>query len=194
MKKLFAIALCSLPLAMAPAVYAQTTPSGNTDGSSTAAPGAGTSSTGNGAAAGNNSMGATGTAANPAGGADNNAMAASGSDWSVKDGLIGKTVYNENNDKVGNITDVTVSSDGKMTAFVVGAGGFLGMGEHNVAIPFDRITKSGDKFTLAGYTKDQLKAMPAYKSRTSGAPMTSDRLSNPSSSSTATPPGTTTTR
>lgn len=94
------------------------------------------------------------------------------SGWSVKDDVLGKAVINENDDKVGDITDVIVSDDGKVSSFIVGAGGFLGMGEHNVAIPFDRITKQDNKLLLAGYTKDQLKELPAYKSRKSDRTMT----------------------
>jgi len=80
--------------------------------------------------------------------------------WSVKDKVLGKNVYNENDEKVGDITDVILTSDGTIPYFVIGAGGFLGMGQHDVAIPFDKIQQSGDKLMLRGYTKDQLKALP----------------------------------
>ncbi|TKR54193.1 PRC-barrel domain containing protein [Allopusillimonas ginsengisoli] len=100
------------------------------------------------------------------------ALTSSKAGWSVKDNLIGEAVYNENDEKVGDVTDLTVSSNGTVTAYIVGAGGFLGLGEHNVAIPFDRMTKSDDKLLLAGYTKDQLTDLPAYKSRKSDKPAT----------------------
>ncbi|MGB6104461.1 MAG: PRC-barrel domain-containing protein, partial [Pusillimonas sp.] len=80
--------------------------------------------------------------------------------WSVKDKIIGNAVYNEGDEKIGNISDVVLASDGKAAYFIVGAGGFLGLGERNVAIPFEEITQNGDKLILAGYTKDQLKALP----------------------------------
>lgn len=145
MKKLLAIAICSIPFALAPVAYAQT-------------------------GSGGGAAGVTSTAANGA------AMTSGASGWSVKDNIIGKTVYNENNDKVGSVNDVTISRDGKMTSLVVGAGGFLGMGEHDVAIPFDKFTESGGKLMLAGYTKDQLKALPVYKSRKSDMPLTSGTM------------------
>jgi sporulation protein YlmC with PRC-barrel domain len=79
---------------------------------------------------------------------------------SVKSDMMGEAVYNDNDDKVGSVKDVVLGSDGKVTNVVIGAGGFLGMGEHDVAVPFDKITRSNDKLILHGYTKDQLKALP----------------------------------
>src|SRR5690606_25875892 len=84
---------------------------------------------------------------------------------SVREQLLGKSVFNENNDKIGDINDVVLGPDNKATEVVVGVGGFIGVGERKVAVPFDRISKStdGDKLILAGYTKDQLKEMPEYQ-------------------------------
>lgn len=107
------------------------------------------------------------------------ALTTSEAGWGVKDNLIGESVYNENNEKVGDVTDLTISSDGTVTAYIVGAGGFLGVGEHNVAIPFDRMTKGDDKLLLAGYTKDQLKELPAYKSRKAARPLTLEPKDTP---------------
>ena len=52
--------------------------------------------------------------------------------------LIGLNVYN-GDDKIGDINEVIVGKDGKIDAVVVGVGGFLGMGEHDVAVPFDKV-------------------------------------------------------
>jgi len=82
------------------------------------------------------------------------------SGWSVKDQIIGKAVFNENDEKIGDISDVVLSQDGKAAYFIVGAGGFLGVGERNVAIPYDKIQQTSDKMVLPGYTKEQLKALP----------------------------------
>ncbi len=82
------------------------------------------------------------------------------SGWSVKKKIMGKDVHNENDEKVGEVTDVILANDGKAVYYVIGAGGFLGMGSHDVAIPFDKVTQGDDKLTLTGYTKDQLKALP----------------------------------
>jgi sporulation protein YlmC with PRC-barrel domain len=54
--------------------------------------------------------------------------------------LIGLNVYNNDNEKIGGITELLVDESGKVDAVVVGAGGFLGLGEHDVAIPYDQIS------------------------------------------------------
>ena len=53
--------------------------------------------------------------------------------------LDGLDVYNNNNEKVGDISELLVDQTGKVEAVVIGVGGFLGMGEHDVAVPFDQI-------------------------------------------------------
>lgn len=54
--------------------------------------------------------------------------------------LAGVAVYGPDNKKVGNITDVLMTRDGKAVSVVVGVGGFLGIGEKDVAIPYDQVT------------------------------------------------------
>ncbi|QRM29506.1 PRC-barrel domain-containing protein [Microvirga sp. VF16] len=51
----------------------------------------------------------------------------------------GLNVYNEGNEKIGDIRELLVDQSGRIEAVVVGVGGFLGMGEHDVAVPFDQI-------------------------------------------------------
>lgn len=53
--------------------------------------------------------------------------------------LDGLNVYNNNNEKIGDISELLLDESGKVQAVVVGVGGFLGMGEHDVAIPFDQV-------------------------------------------------------
>ena len=53
--------------------------------------------------------------------------------------LMGVNIYGPDNRKVGDINDVLVDQSGKITHVVVGVGGFLGIGEKNVAIPFDKV-------------------------------------------------------
>lgn len=83
--------------------------------------------------------------------------------WSAKDDLMGKSVFNENDEKIGDISDVVISSDGRTLYLLVGAGGFLGMGAKDVAVPFDRFERRDDRILLAGYTKEQLKALPEVR-------------------------------
>lgn len=84
--------------------------------------------------------------------------------WGAKD-IMGKNVHNEQDEKIGDIRNLTLNDKGQATHFIVGAGGFLGMGEHDVAIPFDRMTYRDDHFVLSGYTKDQLKELPKVEVR-----------------------------
>ena len=56
--------------------------------------------------------------------------------------LIDQTVYSsagENAEEIGNVSDVVFNAQGQMTAVVIGVGGFLGIGEKNVAVPFDTL-------------------------------------------------------
>ena len=50
--------------------------------------------------------------------------------------LVGVNVYNQNNDKVGDIREVIVDKSGKADAVVIGVGGFLGIGQKDVAVSF----------------------------------------------------------
>ena len=53
--------------------------------------------------------------------------------------LAGVDVYNEANEKIGDINDVILDKSGKVANVILGVGGFLGVGEHNVAVSFDKL-------------------------------------------------------
>jgi sporulation protein YlmC with PRC-barrel domain len=53
--------------------------------------------------------------------------------------LAGLSVYNDNNESVGAINDLLTDKTGNIKAVVIGVGGFLGVGEHLVAVPFDKV-------------------------------------------------------
>ena len=53
--------------------------------------------------------------------------------------LVGVNVYNQANEKIGDINDVILDKSGKASKVIIGVGGFLGMGEHNVAVPFEKL-------------------------------------------------------
>jgi sporulation protein YlmC with PRC-barrel domain len=53
--------------------------------------------------------------------------------------LIGRSVKNPNNDTIGKIESVYLDANGKVDSVIVGVGGFLGVGEHLVAVPFDKV-------------------------------------------------------
>ena len=58
--------------------------------------------------------------------------------------LVGVNVYNEANEKIGDISDVILDKSGKVENVVLGVGGFLGMGEHYVAVAYDKLKWSNE--------------------------------------------------
>ena len=53
--------------------------------------------------------------------------------------LVGLNVYNDNNESLGSINDLLIDKTGNIKAVIIGVGGFLGVGEHLVAVPLDKI-------------------------------------------------------
>lgn len=89
------------------------------------------------------------------------------SDWRGSK-VIGTTVYGPDNASIGEVNDVLIGSDGKIKAAVIGVGGFLGVGEKYVAVPFEQLnitskpdSNSIDKIKVS-FTKDQLKNAPTF--------------------------------
>src|ERR1700681_1649394 len=64
--------------------------------------------------------------------------------------LAGLSVYNDNNESVGSINDLLTDKSGNIKAVVIGVGGFLGVGEHLVAVPFDKVKFVTDPVAYAG--------------------------------------------
>lgn len=85
--------------------------------------------------------------------------------------IIGETVYDGNGDNaqnIGDINDVVLDKDGKAQQVVIGVGGFLGVGERNVAVEFAKMSwaeKNGDRWLVYPSTKDQLAALPEFDRR-----------------------------
>jgi sporulation protein YlmC with PRC-barrel domain len=77
--------------------------------------------------------------------------------------VIGSTVYNDANDNIGKIDDLLISPDGKEPFAVLSVGGFLGMGNHYVAIPYDGLKVVDKKLVLSGASKDSLRALPDFE-------------------------------
>ena len=83
--------------------------------------------------------------------------------WSATKQIIGKDVYNDKNEKVGVVEDLIIAPDKAVSYAIIGAGGFLGMGKHDVAIRVNHFKIVEGKITLPGATKDVLEAMPAFE-------------------------------
>lgn len=80
--------------------------------------------------------------------------------------IVGSKVYNNANENIGSVEDIVLKSDGAMDEVVLSVGGFLGIGDKYVAVPFSnlKIARDGSslKITTDG-TKESLKALPDYQ-------------------------------
>jgi hypothetical protein len=63
--------------------------------------------------------------------------------------LEGVNVYNQNNEKIGDISEVLVNRQGQVEAVVIGVGGFLGIGERSVAVPYNALQWQNQERTAA---------------------------------------------
>ena len=77
--------------------------------------------------------------------------------------VLGASVVNEAGDTVGKIDEIIVGSDGKAPFVVLSVGGFLGVGDKLVVLPYEQMRTDGKKIMLPGATKDSLKALPEFK-------------------------------
>jgi sporulation protein YlmC with PRC-barrel domain len=112
----------------------------------------------------------------------------SANDWRASK-LIGANVYGPNNKSIGDVNDVLISDNGQIKGVVVGVGGFLGVGEKDVALPFGalNVTRKPNSNTIAKitvtYTKDELNKAPKFayyqaaKSETTGSATTTKTVS-----------------
>jgi sporulation protein YlmC with PRC-barrel domain len=85
--------------------------------------------------------------------------------------LIGETVYNGTGDdaeNIGNVNDIVIGSNGEVESVVIGVGGFLGLGEKNVAVDYaevDWAERDGDRWLVIAATKEQLEAQADFDRR-----------------------------
>ena len=81
--------------------------------------------------------------------------------------LIGQTVLDASNESIGEVTDLITDKDGKILAVLVGAGGFLGIGQKDLAIRFQDIKVSRDEnddlIVKADVTKEMVAQAPDYQ-------------------------------
>ncbi|MYZ46934.1 PRC-barrel domain-containing protein, partial [Propylenella binzhouense] len=88
--------------------------------------------------------------------------------WLATD-YVGQAVYNEQDEKIGSINDLVLDEGGGIAAVVIGVGGFLGIGEKDVAITYDAVNVQKDenndiKLVVAG-SKEALQDAPEFKDK-----------------------------
>lgn len=76
--------------------------------------------------------------------------------------VVGSDVYNEGNEKIGQIDDLIVTQKDSVPYVVLSVGGFLGMGKHYVVVAASSLEVLNKRMLLKGATKESLKALPAY--------------------------------
>ena len=104
-------------------------------------------------------------------------------DWRASK-LAGIMIYGPDNKKVGTITDVMMSKEGKAEFIIIGVGGFLGLGEKDVSVPYDQVkfTDQPVKAVAAGTKPAPDSNMAAGETSVKGYPdhgmidMTADQL------------------
>ena len=79
--------------------------------------------------------------------------------------LIGQDVLDAKDDKIAEIDDLLVAKDGKTVLAILSVGGFVGIGDKLVAVPYEKLTIGANRVTLAGSTEKSLEAMPEFKYR-----------------------------
>lgn len=174
-------------LAAAPLAYAQTRPDGTPGNPPSTATGRaadraqgetprpdGTPGNPPGTAAGraiDRTLGTNTTGANPGGSAATTGATTANLDAASLRGslsahrLIGADIYGANDRKIGEVEDLIIPQNGAgAPVAVLSVGGFLGMGERHVAVPFSQMQHNTDRdrWMLPGATQDTLKAMPAF--------------------------------
>lgn len=88
------------------------------------------------------------------------------SDW-LSSNLVGLSVVNANNESIGSITDMIADENGKVVGVLIGAGGFLGIGQKDVAIRFEDLKLARDQddnvTALVDISQDTLASAPDYE-------------------------------
>jgi len=138
------------------------------------------------------------TAQAPAAGGDY--LTAQSDDQISANTYIGQSVYNSADESIGKISDLIMEKSGGIDAAIIGVGGFLGIGEKWVAVPFEKISitqvpDSDDVKLTTTETAESLQAAPEFKTK---AQQVSERKANTpvdnsttSSTTTGTAPATT---
>jgi sporulation protein YlmC with PRC-barrel domain len=82
--------------------------------------------------------------------------------------VVGENVYNgtgNDAENIGSVNDLVLNKDGKAEQYVIGVGGFLGVGQKNVAFDYgkaDWVEKNGDRWMVVEATKEQLQGLPDF--------------------------------
>lgn len=82
--------------------------------------------------------------------------------WSAKRQILGAPVYNDQNERIGDVDDIIIAPDKAVSYAIINAGGFLQVTKHNVAVPVSQLKLVEGKLVLPGATREALKASPEF--------------------------------
>ncbi|MDH4392543.1 MAG: PRC-barrel domain-containing protein [Aquabacterium sp.] len=82
--------------------------------------------------------------------------------WSAKRSVLGKNVYTEAGQKIGQVQDIIIAPGGKVSYLIIGAGGFVGIGRHDVAVPAAQVRDHGGRLEMPGATQDVIRTIPRF--------------------------------
>jgi sporulation protein YlmC with PRC-barrel domain len=89
-------------------------------------------------------------------------------DWRASK-IVGLNVYNDNNENIGSINDLLTDKSGNIKVAVISVGGFLGVGSHLVAIPFDKIKFVNEPVAYTGVSGGPIGTRPPSTTTTGAA-------------------------
>lgn len=100
--------------------------------------------------------------------------------------LVGLAVYNDSNEKLGDISEILLDKSGKINAVIIGVGGFLGVGQHDIAVMFDKLkwvdepirSASADKMPGSSGTSSTSTARPSTTTGAAGGGMAATATRN----------------
>ena len=99
---------------------------------------------------------------------ENGSMISAQADVMVAGDLEGAVVYDETDAEIGEVSEILLSADGTAEKAVIDVGGFIGIGEKSVAVPFEELAllkteADGEIFVYVAATKEELEAMPEFE-------------------------------
>ena len=93
--------------------------------------------------------------------------------------LIGLNVYNDQNEKLGDISEILLDKSGKVGGVIIGVGGFLGMGQHDIKVEMSKLKFVDEPVRTSsaapGGTTGSTAPAPANRPATATTPSTTNK-------------------
>ena len=83
--------------------------------------------------------------------------------WSARNQILSRSVFNDKGERLGAVDDLIIAPDKSLSFAIIGAGGFAGLGRHDVAIPVDQIHLRNRRLVIDGASKEVIRALPPFE-------------------------------